>query len=152
MFGRVQAGLSYEVDLFGRIASEVDAATANAQQSAALFHSVQLALQADVAQGYFLIRRLDAEQELYHSTVELRGKTLDLIQRRYAEGDISELDVARAKSELASAQSESRGVARLRAVAEHGLAILLGKTPAEFSIAPRPLQRVAVGKIGRAHV
>src|SRR3546814_15262191 len=63
--------------------------------------------------------------DLYRSTVELRGKTLDLIQRRYAEGDISELDVARAKSELASAQSESLGVARLRAVAEHGLAILL---------------------------
>lgn len=142
---RAQAGLSYEVDLFGRIASDVDAATADAQQSAALFHSVQLALQADVAQGYFLIRRLDAEQELYRGTVQLRGKTLDLVQRRYAEGDISELDVARAKSELASAQSESLGVARLRAAAEHALAILLGKTPAEFSIAPRPLQRVAVG-------
>src|SRR3546814_2397109 len=95
-----------------------------------------------------LIRRLDAEQELYRSTVQLRGKTLDLVQRRYAEGDISELDVARAKSELASAQSESLGVARLRAVAEHALAILMGKTPAEFSIAPRPLQRVA--ELGRA--
>src|SRR3546814_12202810 len=69
-----------------------DVCSSDLQQSAALFHSVQLALQADVAQGYFLIRRLDAEQELYRSTVELRGKTLDLIQRRYAEGDISELD------------------------------------------------------------
>lgn len=142
---RAQAGLSYEVDLFGRIASNVDAATADAQQSAALFHSLQLALQADVAQGYFLIRRLDAEQELYRATVELRGKTLDLVERRYAAGDISELDVARARSELASARSESLGVERLRAVAEHGLAILLGKAPSEFSIAPRPLQRVAVG-------
>lgn len=142
---RAQAGLSYEVDLFGRIASGADAATADAQQSAALFHSVQLALQADVAQGYFLIRRLDAEQELYRSTVELRDKTLKLVERRYTEGDISELDVARAKSELASAQSESLGIARLRAVAEHALAILMGKTPAEFSIAPRALQRVAVG-------
>src|SRR3546814_9870963 len=108
-----------------------DVCSSDLQQSAALFHSVQLALQADVAQGYFLIRRLDAEQELYRSTVGLRGKTLDLIQRRYAEGEISELEVARAKSELASAQSESLGVARLRAVAGHGLAIMLGKRPEE---------------------
>lgn len=141
---RAQAGISYEVDLFGRIASDVDAATADAQQSEALFQSVRLALQADVAQAYFLIRRLDAEQELYRRTVELRGKTLDLVQQRYDEGDISELDVARARSALSSAKSEALGIARQRAVAEHALATLLGKTPAQFAQAPRPLDRVSV--------
>ena len=101
--------MSYEADLFRRVASTVDAATADAQQSAALLRSVQLALQADVAQGYFLVRRLDTEQELYRSTVALRQKTLDLVQRRLAAGDIGELDVARAKSELAAALSEAFG-------------------------------------------
>ncbi len=142
---RAQAGVSYEADLFGRVAADVDAATADAQQSEALFRSVQLALQADVAQAYFLLRRLDAEQDLYRGTVRLRSQTLGLVERRYAEGDISELDVARAKSELASAQSESLGIERQRAVAEHALAILLGKTPADFSVARHPLQTVDVG-------
>lgn len=142
---RAQAGISYEADLFGRVASTVDAATADTQQSEALLRSVQLALQADVAQGYFLVRRLDTEQALYRSTVELREKTLGLVQRRYTEGDIGELDVARAKSELAAAKSESLGIARQRAVAEHALAILLGEAPSGFSLAARPLQRVAVG-------
>lgn len=142
---RAQAGVSYEADLFRRVASTVDAAAADTQQSEALRRSVQLALQADVAQGYFLVRKLDTEQDLYRGTVALRGKTLDLVQRRYAEGDIDELDVARAKSELAAAKSESLGIARQRAVAEHALAILLGKAPAEFSLVARPLQRVALG-------
>jgi multidrug efflux system outer membrane protein len=96
---RAQTGISYEADLFGRVASTVDAATADAQQSEALFQSVQLALQADVAQAYFLIRQLDAEQDLYRRTVDLRGKTLELVERRYAQGDIGELDVARANVE-----------------------------------------------------
>lgn len=142
---RAQAGISYEVDLFGRIASTVDAATADTQQREALFRSVQLALQADVAQAYFLIRRLDTEQALYRSTVELRGKTLDLVERRYAQGDISELDVARAKSELATTQAQSLGITRQRSVAEHALAVLLGKTPAEFALPAHTLERVAVG-------
>lgn len=142
---RAQAGISYEVDLFGRIASTVDAATADTQQREALFRSVQLALQADVAQAYFLIRRLDTEQALYRSTVELRGKTLDLVERRYAQGDISELDVARAKSELATTQAQSLGITRQRSVAEHALAVLLGKTPAEFALPAHMLERVAVG-------
>lgn len=142
---RAQAAVSYEVDLFGHVAAQVDAATAGAQQSQALFRSVLLALQADVAQAYFLVRRLDAEKALYSNTVELRKKTLDLIERRYAEGDISELDVARARSELESARSQSLGVDRHRAIAEHALAILLGKPPADFAMAPQPLQQVAVG-------
>lgn len=141
---RAQLGASYELDLFGRVASTVDAANADTQKNEALFQSVQLALQADVAQAYFLLRELDAEQALYSGTVELRSQTLKLVQRRFDEGDISELDLARAKAELASAQSESLGVARTRAVAEHSLAVLLGKTPAEFSFQPRPLARIAV--------
>ena len=136
---RAQAGVSYEADLFGRVAGSVDAATAEAQRSDALFHSVLLALQADVAQQYFRIRWLDAEAELYSATVDLRGASLKLVEQRYAEGDISELDVARAKSELESARAEMLGIARQRAEAEHGLAILLGRAPADFSLAPDPL-------------
>lgn len=139
-----QLGASYELDLFGRVASSIDAATADTQKNEAMFQSVQLALQADVAQAYFLLRELDAEQALYAATVELRSKTLKLVQTRFNEGDISELDLARAKAELATAQSESLGLARSRAVAEHALAVLLGKTPAEFNFSPRPLSRITV--------
>jgi multidrug efflux system outer membrane protein len=141
---RAQANVSYEADLFGRVAATVDAATADAQRSEALFQSVRLALQADVAQQYFLLRELDATQELYSGTVTLRTESLKLVQRRFDEGDISEVDVARAKSELASAQAESYGIARQRANAEHALAILLGKTPAEFAFAPQPLKRLSL--------
>ncbi|MFL9924769.1 efflux transporter outer membrane subunit [Herbaspirillum lusitanum] len=141
---RAQVGVSYEVDLFGRVSSTVDAATADAQRSEALFHSVLLALQADVAQQYFQLRELDAALELYRGTVELRSQSLKLVQRRFDEGDISEVDVARAKSELASAQSEALGIARSRATAEHALAVLLGQTPAEFNFAPRPLTRLSL--------
>jgi multidrug efflux system outer membrane protein len=141
---RAQAGLAYEVDLFGRVSSTVDAAQAEAQRSDALFRSVLLSLQADVAQNYFNLRELDAEQDVFTRTVALRAEALKLVQRRFDEGYISELDLARAKAELATARAEAMSVARLRAVSEHSLAILLGKAPAEFSFAARPLTPVAV--------
>ncbi|HRP98250.1 MAG TPA: TolC family protein, partial [Rhodocyclaceae bacterium] len=112
--------------------------------SATLFQSLLLALQADVAQAYFLIRELDAEQALYADALALRVEALRLMERRFEEGFISELDVARSRTELATAQSESLGVSRRRASAEHALAILLGKAPADFSLDARPLVRVAV--------
>ncbi|MGF6651513.1 multidrug efflux system outer membrane protein [Paraburkholderia youngii] len=141
---RAQVGASYEADLFGRVSSNVNAARSDEQQSEALFRSVQLSLQADVAQNYFQLRELDADQDLYRRTVALREDTLNLVQRRFKEGDISELDLSRARNELASARADAVGVARQRAASEHSLAILLGKPPADFTFAEQPLALVTV--------
>lgn len=139
-----QASASYEADLFGRVTDNVNAARSDAQQSEALFRSVQLALQADVAQNYFELRQFDTQVALYDRTVVLRQDALKLAQSRFHEGDVSELDVAEASNELASAQSDAAGVARQRAASEHSLAILLGKAHADFNFASTPLVPVAV--------
>lgn len=141
---RAQTGISYEADLFGRVASQVDAASAGAQRAQALYRSVMLALQADVAQAYFTIRQLDAESLLYGHTVSLRRMSLDLLETRFHEGDITELDVARAQSELAAARAQTLDIARQRAVAEHGLALLLGQPPSDFALPVQPLARISV--------
>lgn len=141
---RAQGTVSYEADLFGRVGRNVEASRADQAQSEALFRSVQLALQADVAQNYFELRQLDSDQDLYRRTVELREQALKLVQRRFNEGDISELDVSRAKNELATAQADAVGVARRRAASEHALAILLGKAPADFAFKETPIVPVAV--------
>ncbi|GLU33867.1 efflux transporter outer membrane subunit [Trinickia caryophylli] len=140
---RAQATASYEADLFGRVSSNVSAARADSEQSEALFRSVQLALQADVAAAYFSLRELDSERALYRRTVALREEGVKLVQRRFDEGEVSELDLSQAKNALATTQAEAVGVERQRAAAEHSLAILLGKAPAEFAFAEQPLVPVA---------
>lgn len=141
---RAQIGAAYEVDLFGRLAADEQAALADAAQREALYHTVLLALQADVAQAYFGLRQLDTEQRLFENTVALRTQTLTLVERRHAEGDIGELDVARSRTELASARSEQLALARQRATAEHALATLLGSAPADFSLPTAPLAPLSV--------
>ncbi len=141
---RAQASAGYEVDLFGRVSDSVKASAAQAEQSEALFRSVRLALQADVAQSYFNLRELDAELDVYNRAVALRGQALNLVQRRFDEGEISELDVRRAQSELATARSEAMTAERLRAVSEHSLAVLLGKIVADFSVERDPLVSVDI--------
>lgn len=139
---RAQASASYEVDLFGRVASSVDAAKADTERSEALYRSVLLALQADVAQSYFALRELDAEADVFAQAVTLREQALKLVKRRYDQGDITELDYQRARSELSSAKSDAMTVQRLRAASEHSLAVLLGKAPAEFAMTPDPIEPV----------
>ena len=82
--------------------------------------------------------------DVFTRTVTLREQALKLVQRRFDEGDISELDVARAKSELATARSDAMTIQRLRAASEHSLAVLLGKAPAQFTMAANPLTPVEI--------
>jgi multidrug efflux system outer membrane protein len=132
-------GASYEVDLFGRVASSVNAAQADAEASQAMYRSVLLAVQADVAQTYFRLRASDAELGLLREMVRMRGENVRITQRRFDLGDIGELDLARAKTELATTSSDAIALERQRAQLEHALAILLGRPVAFFEAGSNPL-------------
>lgn len=131
---------SYEVDLFGRVANNVEAARGDAESAEASFRSVLLALQADVAQTYFALRQADAELAVLRETVALRRESVKLLQRRFDLGDISELDLARAKTELATTQSDALALERARAQLEHALALLTGRAPSALDVAGAPLR------------
>jgi len=135
---------SYEVDLFGRLGAGIGAARADAAASEATYKSVLLSLQADVAQTYFRLRETDAELATLEKSVDLRTQSVKVNQSRYDNGDIGEFDLARAKTELASAKAEAIGLQRQRAQNEHALAVLLGKPAAAFTAEANPLPETAV--------
>jgi len=136
---QAQLSASYEVDLFGRVASNVTAAQADAGASEATYRSVLLSLQADVATDYFRIRSTDAELATLAKNVDLRVQSVRVNQSRFDNGDIGEFDLVRAKSELASARADAIAVERTRANLEHALAVLLGRPAAQFTAVSAPL-------------
>lgn len=141
---RVRAIAGYEVDLFGRVADNVKAARAEGEAAEDLYRSVQLALQADVAQAYFALRTLDSERDLLNATIKLREDALKLLKRRFDEGETTDLDPARAEAELGTARADLAGIERRRANQEHALAVLTGAPPAAFTLAARPLDAALI--------
>jgi multidrug efflux system outer membrane protein len=129
------ASLSYEVDLFGRLAQAADAAKLDAQSAEGLLQSARLLVQADVAQTYLALRAIDDERALVRSTVVAYQETLALTERRYRAGDAAELDVARARTEVAATESEALALDRRRAELEHALAVLVGEPASNFALA-----------------
>ncbi|MBG9389856.1 efflux transporter outer membrane subunit [Caenimonas aquaedulcis] len=130
------ATLSWELDLFGRLARANDAATLDAQSRAALLQSTRLLVQSEVAQTYLSLRAIDVERALVRETVTAYEGTLRVTQRRHQAGDIAELDVARVESELAATQSEALALDRRRAELEHALAVLVGDAASTFALTP----------------
>jgi multidrug efflux system outer membrane protein len=127
--------VSYEADVFGRLAQASRAADLDARSREALLQSTRLIVQADVAQNYLALRALDAERALVRRTLAAYRGTLDLTERRYRAGDVAELDVSRAKTEVAATESEALALDRRRAELEHAIAVLVGEVATNFSIA-----------------
>jgi multidrug efflux system outer membrane protein len=138
-FFQSEVTASYEVDLFGRVRDGVRASQADFGAQQALFESLKLSLQADVARLYFLLRQTDAEIEVVQEAIRWRREAVRILDRRLGAGDISELDVVRAKGELANAKTDALTLERTRAQYEHALAILLGRAPSTFALQRAPL-------------
>jgi outer membrane protein, multidrug efflux system len=136
---RVPLDASYEVDLWGKIRRASESATAQAQAAANAYGTVRITLHADVAQTYFAIRSLDSEYDILRQTIDFQKQGADIIRARYRGGASSELDVVRADAEVATNEAELVGVQHRRADLENALAVLVGKMPADFSLAPYPL-------------
>ena len=140
-YNRFEIGITaqYELDLLGRVRDSLRAARADAQADAALFQSLLLAVETEVAQSYFLLRAADAELAVLADTVASRDSELRIFEQRFAAGDISAFDVERARTELATARGEVQALSRQRAQYEHALALLLGQAPADLNVAPATL-------------
>jgi NodT family efflux transporter outer membrane factor (OMF) lipoprotein len=130
---------SYQVDVWGRVRRTVESNREQAQASAADLATVNLSMHADLALDYFQARSLDAEEQLLNSTVKQYEQALQLTQSQFRGGIASEVEVKQAMTQLQTVRAEAIDVGVLRAQYEHAVAILLGKPPAEFSLAPLPL-------------
>jgi NodT family efflux transporter outer membrane factor (OMF) lipoprotein len=130
--------LSYEVDLWGRIRRTVSASKEEAQASAGDLQTANLSLHAELAVDYFELRSADVQEQLLDDTVKAYTDALQLTQNRFDGGASPKSDVAQAKTQLDGAQVQDTDVTVMRAQFEHAIATLIGKPPAEFTIAPAP--------------
>jgi multidrug efflux system outer membrane protein len=126
---------SWELDLFGRVRRLNEGARADAAAAQALFESVQLALTANVAETYFALGGLDRETAVVDQTIGLRQRELKLIAARRQLGSATELDTARAETELATVQVEAEDLAVRRNALQDALAILTGEAATSFAVA-----------------
>lgn len=132
--------LTWEIDLWGRLRRLLEAAEAEVAASEADFQNVLLTLQAEFATTYFDLRVIDTEILILQRGLEFRQISLGLIERRFEAGDVDEVDLARARTEIAAIESELFGLQRTRAELENALAVLAGQPSSSFFIDQVPLQ------------
>jgi NodT family efflux transporter outer membrane factor (OMF) lipoprotein len=138
LFGNTVA-MAWEPDLWGKVRRQIEANTGNAQASAATLQALRLSIQSNLAVAYFQLKVLDAQRTLLDETVAAYQKTLDITKNRYAVGVVAKADVVQAETQLQSAKAQAINLGVQRAKLEHAIAVLIGKSPAELSLAASAL-------------
>jgi NodT family efflux transporter outer membrane factor (OMF) lipoprotein len=136
MSNGIDAQASYEIDIWDKVANEVKAGKAAAASSAADLATLGLSLHAELASDYFTLRGLDAQADLLARTVGTYQQALTLTQNRFAGHIASDIDVARAATQLDDARAQASDIQARRALAVHAIAVLIGEPPAALSIDP----------------
>lgn len=131
--------LSYQIDVWGRVRRTIESYRDQAQASAADLAAVNLSMHSQLALFYFQARMLDAQEQLLNRTVAQYEQALELIKSRFAGGIASDVEVQQAETQLETTRAQAIDVGVARAQFEHAVAVLIGKPPASFSLAPLPL-------------
>ncbi|HWY73086.1 MAG TPA: efflux transporter outer membrane subunit [Burkholderiaceae bacterium] len=135
----LDADVSYEVDLWGRVRNTVAAVRASEQASAGDLAVLDLTLRSELAIDYFTLRSLDMQGDLLDRTVVDYADALKLTRNLYEGGAGVIADVRQAEAQLETARTQAEDTRLQRAQAEHAIAVLVGRPPTGFHIDAHPL-------------
>ena len=121
--------ISFEADLWGRLAGLSDAAKSNVLASQAAQKAVQISLIADVATAYFTLLQLDEMAALASTALETREETLQLVGKGRDAGGVGEAEYQQVLGILESTRAASEALDYQRSVATNRLQFLVGKLP-----------------------
>jgi outer membrane protein, multidrug efflux system len=123
------AGASWELDLWGKVRRQTEAAQANLLATEDARRGVILTLVGNVATGYLQLRGLDEQLVMAQKTLDAYRESLRIMELRFKYGRVSEMNVEQARARYETAAAQIPRIRRDIALLEDGLSILLARNP-----------------------
>jgi NodT family efflux transporter outer membrane factor (OMF) lipoprotein len=125
------AGISWEMDFWGRFRRGIEAADADLLASIANYDDVMVLVIATVAETYALIRATEEQLRLAQESYEIQKRSFDITQALFRNGSSSELDALQAKTQLLGTAAVIPSLEATLQQLENALSALLGRTPGD---------------------
>jgi multidrug efflux system outer membrane protein len=135
---------SWEIDLWGRIRRETEAARANLLATEEARRGVTLTIISSVIISYITLLDLDEQLRVSQNTVAGRAKSVDVFEKRLAAGWISEFEMAQVRSEYEQAVASLAPIQQAIATQENALSVLAGRNPG-------PIERATPEELATFH-
>ena len=120
----------WELDLFGGIRRNIEAADADLQAAVESRRDVLVTLTAEVARNYIELRAFQQRIEIARQNLATQQHSTRLTRQRFEGGFVSGLDVANADAQVATTESQIPFLEAAARQSIYALGILLGREPA----------------------
>jgi outer membrane protein, multidrug efflux system len=139
-FDAAQAGFDglWELDFFGRVRRNVEAARADVGASAATVRDARVSVIAEVARDYFILRGLQDQLALTQRNAENQFNTLKLTRNRLEAGRGNQLDTARAEAQWQTTLASIPSLEATIATTMYRLSVLTGRQPTALNATLSP--------------
>lgn len=144
----VSLGVSYEIDLWGRLAAGVKGAEASLAASRYDLETARLSLTTGVANAYFQVLALRMRIEIARDNLAIAERVFGIVESRYRNGAASALDVSRQRITVLSQRATLEPLEVQERQTVTALAILLGRPPQALQVETRSFERFAVPEAG----
>ncbi len=137
--------MAWELDIWGKIRRGIESADANLDAQIENYDDVLVMIQAEVAAAYIQMRALEEQLAYARKNVEIQQSSLDIIQKRFQQGVVGELDVRQAGAQLAITESLIPKLEEAHRRVQNGLCLLVGMSPGSLQVElaePRPIPAV----------
>ncbi|MGY0041495.1 TolC family protein [Pedobacter sp. NJ-S-72] len=125
----VSGGLSWEADIWRKIANQRNAAGAAFMQSAEVKKAVQTRLVSNIAQSFYRLIMLDTQLEIAKKNLSLNDSTLTIIRLQFDAGQVTSLAIQQAEAQQLVAAGLVPQLEQRIALEENALSILTGAFP-----------------------
>lgn len=120
---------SYELDLWGNIRSQKDAARYRAEATFADYQTAALTLSAEVARTWYQLTESRHQLDLLEEQLQINEQVLSLIKARFEGGQVRGVDILRQKQLIEATREQVIAAESQTQTLEHQLAVLLGQSP-----------------------
>jgi outer membrane protein TolC len=124
--------VGWELDVWGKYARGIESSAAGLYASVASYDDILISITAEVARNYINWRTLQERLLLSEQNILIQQRVTDITQLQFDSGNVTELDVQQARTQLHSTQSAQPGLRTSIAQARNALAVLLGIIPDEL--------------------
>ncbi|QRK84549.1 efflux transporter outer membrane subunit [Pseudomonas granadensis] len=143
---------SWELDFWGRVRRETEAADANLQVAENDRRGVLLTVLADTAQNYIQLRGVQNTRAVTEQNLDVARHSLKLSQLRLADGVATDLDVAEAAAQVAAIEARLPALEQRQAQLINAISLLMGEPPQALArelstdaAVPQSPRQVAIG-------
>tara|TARA_R110002110_G_scaffold406421_1_gene626482 strand:+ start:320068 stop:321615 length:1548 start_codon:yes stop_codon:yes gene_type:complete len=147
------AGVSFdaawEIDLWGKYARGIESAEATLYASVASYRNVLVSVSAEIARNYINYRTAEERIFLSQQNIAIQQRVVDMTQVQFEAGNVTELDVQQARTQLYATQSSLPLLNITRIQARNALAVLLGTTHENVDALLRQKEQRALADFNR---